>query len=470
MRYLFGGLWNPEKGIQRSGPGGYANDALQSVSDDRALQISAVYRCIRIIAETCAAMPLKAYQRKGTLDREELPRSHWLPTLIRKPNETMTGHEWREAMFAQAAGWGNSYSQIVPNAAGRATELWPYKVDRMTVDRLADRTLQYKYGATNGIPVVLPAGRTMHMRMFTVDGVMGLSPLGLARESLGLAVGAERYASSFYANGGRPSGVMTSDRLLNDKQREQIRREFGGLAEGGDESKRFWVLEAALKYEAITVNPEDMQMLQTRAFSIAEIARFFGVPLFLLGETEKSTTWGSGLEQMNLAFLIYTLTAYLERMEAIWNDIIIPPEEQAKIYVEHDLNRLLRADTAAKSAFYAAMGQNGIMTRNELRAREHLPQSDDPAANELTVQVNLTTLKNLGLTPAQPGGADPADELEPGAKPASTGVKAPTQHYRRIIERDQSGKPIALRHEAGGRVWRTDIEYDSGGRVVSLGG
>lgn len=467
MRYLFGGVWNPEKGRQMSGPGAYANDSLQEVSDTRALQIAAVYRCIRIIAETCATMPLKAYERLANGDRgPELPPAHWLPSLIKKPNAEMTGEEWRESMFAQMAGWGNGYSQIVPNAAGRATELWPYKVERMQVDRNADRTLSYRYPLAGGVPEDLPAGRTLHLRMFTLDGVMGLSPLGLARETLGLAVGAERFASSFYANGGRPSGVMTSDKLLTDKQREQIERNFGGLAGGGGDGKRFWLLEANLKYESITANPEDLQMLQTRAFSIAEIARFWGVPLFLLGSTEKSTSWGSGLEQMNLAFLTYTLRAYLERMEAVFDSVIIPEAEQSKIMVEHDVSPLLRADSAARASFSSTMVQNGLMTRNEVRRRENLPIVD--GGDKLTVQVNLTNLDELGAAVPQAGAPDPEQATEPGAPPAAVKPPPKPPKHRRIIERDASGRPVAIRHEVGKYIWRTAIDYDAGGRIVEL--
>jgi HK97 family phage portal protein len=387
--------------VQRSGPDGYGNRSGVAVNDQTAMQVAAVFRCIRIIAETAASLPLRAYAMVNQFDREPLPESHWLSSLLCEPNEEMSGDEWCESQYGQMAGWGNAYTQIVPNAAGRAVELWPYKVDYMKVTRREDRTLQYDYPDVYGTPKELGKGRVLHLRAFSLDGVMGLSPLALARESLGLAVGAQQFAGSFFSSGGRPSGIMTVDKLLNDKQREQIRKEYGGIADGGD-GKRFWLLEAAMKYQPITVSPEDMQMLQTRAFEVSEIARFFGVPLFLLMETEKSTSWGSGLEQSNLAFLIYTLRPYLNRMQNTFNRRIIPPAERGKICVEVDPSPLLTADFQTLASFLSQAVQNGIMTRNQARRWLKMPADPDPAANVLMAQVNMAPLGSLGnLTAAQ---------------------------------------------------------------------
>lgn len=398
MRWLGGGTWNPEQGIQRAGPDGFANAALQPVNDDRALQIAAVFRCIRIIAETCASLPMRTFERTPSGDGIPLPDSHWLNGVVEEPNETQTGDEFRESMYAQMAGWGNAYSQRVPNSLGRTVELWPYKVANMDVRRLEDRTLMYKYPDTRGIPQDLPPERVLHFRAFCLDGVMGVSPLGVARQALGLAVGAQNYASSFFAQGGRPAGVLTSDKILTDKQRAQLRKEYGGIAEG-TEDKRLWILEAALKYQAITVSPEDMQMIQTQSFSIAEIARFFGVPLFLLMETEKSTSWGSGIEQQNIGFLTYTLRPYLQRMVAVFNRWVIPPSERRKIYVEIDETPILLMDSTGWQNFAGAMSNNGVMTRNELRKIRKLPRVEEPNADKLTVQTALTTIENLGRVP-----------------------------------------------------------------------
>lgn len=414
MRYLFGGLWNPDQGMQQAGPSTYSNASHQTVTDSTALQIAAVFRCIRIIAETSASLPMQAWQITPSGDRKPLRDSHYLNGLICEPNPEMVGDEWREACFGQMAGWGNAYSQMVRQSEGRVAELWPYKPDRMQVNRNPDMSLAYRYPDAMGRPADLERRRVLHMRAFSLDGVMGLSPLGLARESLGLAIGAERYAASFFGQGGRPAGVMTSDKPLTDKQREQVRTEFGGLAGGGTD-KRLWVLEANMKYQAVTVSPEDMQMLQTRAFQISDIARFFGVPLFLLMETEKSTSWGSGIEQQNLGFLTYTLRPYLTRMIESFNRWVIAENDRGKICVDIDVAPLLALDSAGQKELYASLTSNGVMTRNEVRRIMKLPQSAQKNADSLTVQTALTTIDELQRPPGAPTAPQVTRDMAPVA-------------------------------------------------------
>jgi HK97 family phage portal protein len=407
MRYLVGGLWNPDIGTQWPGPMGGGNDSMQPVDDVRAMQVSAVFRSIRIIAETCAALPMYGYEKLPNGDRKPLPDSDWLNQLIFEPNPDMAGDEWRETQFAAMAGWGNGYTQLGRQSEGRVALMYPYKVDRMDVERRPTQELVYRYPNPYGVPQELEKTRVLHLRGFSIDGVMGLSPLGLARQALGVTVGAERYAGSFYASGGRPSGVMTADRILTDAQREQIRKEYGGLAEGGTD-KRFWLIEGPLKYQAITVSPEDMQMLQTRTFQIGEIARIFGVPLFLLMESEKSTSWGSGLEQMNLGFLTYTLRPYLQRMVITYNRRIIPVDQRSKRCVDIDERALLSLDSAALKELYSNLSTNGIMTRNEIRRAMKLPQSDAKNMDAFTTQSALTTIENLGRVPTPAASTAPA--------------------------------------------------------------
>lgn len=416
MKYLWGSIWNPERGQQSSGPSRISNSTGTPVTDDRAMQIGAVFRCIRLIAETCASLPIQGYKRLPNGDAELLPDDHWLQYILKYPNDNMTGDEWAESMYGQMAGWGNAYSDVVPNSLGRAVELWPLKVDRMEVTRLKDRSLEYKYPDVYGMPQVKAKGRVLHLRAFSLDGIMGQSALGAARETLGLAVGAESFAGSFYANGGRPSGIMTSDKLLTDAQRAQIRKEYGGVSGGGEDGKRFWVLEGSLKYSAITVNPQDLQMLETRTFSVEDIARFFGVPLFLLMSQTKDTSWGSGIEQQNLGFLTYTLRPYLSRMRCTLNRGIIPERERKNIFIDIDESPLLQLDSAAQKELWTSLASNAVLTRNEIRRKMKLPRSAEPNADKLTCQTALTTIDKLGETPR------PAPGL-PGAAP----VKQPAE-------------------------------------------
>lgn len=415
MRWAWPMLYNPQLGQQSSGPETYANESGQSITDARAMQIGAVFRCIRIISEVAAALPMHGYKVSPDGDRTPLKDSHPLNGLIEEPNPVMTGDEYRETQFAGASGWGNAYSFIVPNDEGTPVELWPQNPRQVIPRRQPDRTVTYQYPDPYGRPVLYKPGEILHTRQFTIDGYMGLSPLALARESLGLTVGADRYAASFFAQGGRPAGVMTSDKLLTEAQRKQIRKEYGGIADGavGDDhrdvenqtGKRMWILEASLKYTPVTVSPEDMQMLETRAFQVSDIARFFGVPLFLLMENAKDTSWGTGLEQMNLGFLTYTLRSYLRRMTTIWNRRIVAPNWN-RVCVDIDTSPLLTMDSNALKEVYASYTGNGIMTRNEARKKLGLPQSTQKNADALTAQIALTTIDKLG-TVAPPSGFPP---------------------------------------------------------------
>lgn len=407
MRYLGGNLFNTDRGTQTMGPDRPSSDAGVTVTDDVAMTIGAVFRCIRVIAEVCSLLPLRAYERRPGGDAVELPPEHWLPSLIARPNPEMSSDDFLTAMYAQEAGWGNAYAQIVRNSQGIPVELWPYKVDRMKVVRNEDLTIAYEYPDPFGTPRRLERGRVLHMKGFTVDGVMGISPLGLARNAAGLAIQAERYAGSFFASGGRPAGILTSDRILTDRQREQVREEFGSLADSTT-GKRLWILEASLKYDPVTVNPDDMQLVLTRGFQVAEIARFFGVPLFLLFETEKSTSWGSGIEQQNNALKNYTLRPYAEDMAAAWNHAIIPPQDRRRYFVDVDLDGFHLADLNALGTFYGNAAQNGIMTREEIRRRLKLPKSNQDGADRLTAQANLTTLDKLGQNPQSEPATPPA--------------------------------------------------------------
>lgn len=402
-------LWNPDRGKQSAGSvsGGSASGV--TVTDQRAMQVAAVFSCIRLISEITASLPLPVYRRLPDGTRE-VAQDHWLSKLLTEPNPLMTGQELREALGAGLAGWGNAYVQRVNSGSGRVVQLWPLKPDFMQVDRTDLDRIEYRYNrvGTNSGPETLQQEEVLHVKGFGLDGVMGLAPLAMARQALGLAISAEDYAASFYRNGGKPSGVLMVDRLLQPEQRQKIEEKFAGIASG--DSNRLWVLEAAMQYQQITIPPEDAQMLQTRQFELAEIARFFRVPLFLLMEMEKSTSWGSGLEQQNLAFLAYSLRPYLTRIEKSINRWLLSPAERQIYYVEHNVEALLRTDSAARAQFYSTMVQNGLMTRNEVRTKENLPPMD--GGNQLTVQTNLTPAEYLAsiANKTSPKGADSLPE------------------------------------------------------------
>lgn len=386
-----GQLANSDTGAQQSGPATRSTESGIVVSDERAMQVAAVWSCVRLIAETVASLPLGFY-RTTEDDRDKLESSHPLVTLFaRRPNAMMTPQEFREAMTCQLALWGNAYAKI-EWIGNRPVSLTPLKPEGVTPVRTGGE-LTYHVATGSGVAVYAKKS-ILHLKGFGPDGVVGLSPLAYARQVLGVTVSADKYASKSFANGGRPGGVLTLDRFLEPKQRELVRTLYSDLSATAENAGQLWVLEGGMKYESISIPPDDMQMLESRQFQLGEIARIFRVPSHLINDTEKSTSWGSGIEQLNLGFLQYTLRPYLTRWEAVIRDSLLDPIDKEVIVAEHNVEGLLRADSAARASFYGQMAQNGLMTRNEIRRKENLPAI--VGGDALTAQTNLAPLDKLG--------------------------------------------------------------------------
>jgi HK97 family phage portal protein len=386
-----GGVSNPDEGEQHSGPLSRSNDAQVTYTDDRALQVSAVWSCVRLITETVGSLPVGVYQRDG--DTRTSVDDHYLSRLFREaPNADMTPQEFREAMTSQLAFYGNGYSKI--DWSGKPFEseviaLNPLRADCMTPVRSASG-VTYHYLTDKGTHVFAKEN-ILHIKGWGFDGLVGLSPLQYGAQSLGITLSADKYASSAFGRNGRPVGVLTTDRILTADQRKDLKSIYDNV--NADDSTGTWVLEAGLKYQQITMTPDTMQMLQTRSFQLGDIARFYRVPSFMINDSEKSTTWGTGIEQQNLGFLAYTIRPYLTRWESAVSGALLNRTDRRKYFIEHNVEGLLRADSAARSTFYSQMAQNGLMTRNEIRKKENLPAKE--GGDDLTVQVNLTPVGDL---------------------------------------------------------------------------
>lgn len=389
--FSFGGIANEDKGEQHSGPGNKRNDANLTFTDVRALQSSAVWSCVRLITETVGSLPVGVYERAG--DARIPVTDHFLYRLFREaPNAYMTPQEFREAMTASLAFYGNAYAQIKWVGEPFNSEvgaLIPLRSDCMTPYRNGD-DISYHYETKKGVHVFAKQN-ILHIKGWGFDGCVGLSPLEFGAQSLGITLSADKYAASAYGRNGRPVGVLTTDQILNPAQRGQLREIYSNV--NSDDSDGTWVLEAGLKYQQITMPPDVMQMLQTRQFQLGDIARFYRVPSFMINDTEKSTSWGTGIEQQNLGFLAYTLRPYLTRWESSVSNALLNRTDRRKYFIEHNVEGLLRADSAARASFYSQLAQNGILTRNEIRKKENLPPHE--GGDELTVQVNLTPVNDL---------------------------------------------------------------------------
>lgn len=391
FQWLANGLSNAETGPQYSSGGGGSEAA--DITDERALQLSAVWSCVRLISETVACLPLGFYRRTDT-GRSDLEEQHPLITLLKRtPNQSMTDVEFREAMTCQLVLWGNAYARI-GWMGNRPVNMTPLRPGHVEVIRRPDGSVFYREYRDQGTEEY-EAEEIFHLKGFSAEGIIGFSPLALARQSMGLAVAAEQYSAGAFRRGGRPVGTLNFPEgvFLTEVQREQAQKLYETITNGATDSARNWILEGGAKYSPVSIPPDDLQMLQSRQFQLSEIARWFRVPSHLINDSEKSTSWGSGLEQLDLGFLKYTLTPYLRRWESTIRDTLMTPLEKRRLIVEHNVEGLLRADSKARAEFYSKMAQNGLMTRNEIRMKENLPPKE--GGDELTVQVNLTPLEDL---------------------------------------------------------------------------
>lgn len=371
----FGRSFQPMSGVQTPGPEGPAETNVV-MNDDRAMQIAAANRCIRLLSEVVASLPLHLYER--TADGRRLADDHPLYQVLHDlPNQYQTAVEFRETMQLHLVSRGNTYAQIVRNG-GRITALLPLYAGAMDVDLQRDGSVLYRYHEENG-ERRFRSDEILHVKLFGPGPIVGLSPLSYARQSLGLAAAIGESTAKFHANGLRPGGVLSTDNVLKPEQREALRERLE-KHNGGQRKWSLMVLEAGLKYSAVTLSPEDAQMLGQWAFSIEEICRFFGVPPQLVGHTDKASSWASSLENLNLYFLQYTLRPYLTRWEQAINRRLLSPADRLRYYAEFNIDGLLRADFKSRQEGYAKAlggpGAQGYMTINEVRKLENLPNID----------------------------------------------------------------------------------------------
>jgi len=368
----------------------------KSVTPDTAMQLSTAWGCVRLLSETIGTLPMGVFERAGG-DKGPAPDYPLFDLLHDSPNADQTAAEFWEGMVACLCLWGNGYAEK-EMMGDRLVSLTPLRPDLMTVRRVNGRRV-YRYAAPEGVRE-MDEDRIFHLRGFGVGGDVGLSPISYARQTMGAAMAADEVAAKVFGSGLQVAGFIDSGQpKLSPDQRSDIAALFERFM-GSSNAGKLMVLEAGMKFLPLGLNPEDAQLLATRAFHVEEICRWFRVPPFMVGHTEKSSSWGTGLEQQMIGFLTFSLRPYLTRIEQAVKKQLIPPAERRRYFAEFNLEGLMRADSQGRAALYNAFAQNGIMDRNEIRAKENLPLRD--GAGALTVQSNLVPLDMLGRTPGAP--------------------------------------------------------------------
>lgn len=364
------------------------------VTADKAIQLSAVWACVRLLSESISTLPLKIYVRQPDGSRKAATDHPAYSILCRRPNSEMTPSRFMLMVVASICLRGNAFIEK-KFIANRLVSLVPLLPQNMVVKRLTTGALEYKY-TENGNERVISVKNIMHIRGFGLDGVCGMMPMKTGRDVIGSAMAVEESAAKIFEQGLQSSGFLTAEQALNDEQRERL-REYMAKFTGSKNAGKIMVLEGGLKYQGVTMNPEDAQMLESRSFSIEEICRWFRVPPFMVGHTTKQSSWASSLEGMNLQFLTHTLRPLLVNIEQEIGRCLLDSDDE--VFAEFSVEGLLRADSVGRAAYYTSALQNGWMSRNDVRRLENMPPIE--GGDIYTVQLNLTQLKNLeSINPA----------------------------------------------------------------------
>jgi len=366
------------------------------------MQMSAVYVCVRILAESIASLPLHFYQYNDAGGKEKAVNHplYWL--LHDEPNPEMSSFSFRETLMTHLLLWGNAYAQIIRNGRGEVIALYPLMPDRMTVDRDARGRIYYEYARSESDAntlgkkslVILSPEDVFHIPGLGFDGLVGYSPIAMAKQAIGMGLACDEYGASFYQNGAQPGGVLEHPNVLKDPKR--VRESWNAIYQGSKNAHRIAVLEEGMTYKPITISPEQAQFLETRKFQIDEIARIFRVPPHMIGDLEKSSF--SNIEQQSLEFVKYTLAPWISRWEQAIQRSLLLMSERTRYFARFNVEGLLRGDYQSRMNGYAVARQNGWMSANDIRELESLDMiPDEQGGNLYLINGNMTKLEDAGL-------------------------------------------------------------------------
>tara|TARA_Y100000310_G_C20701393_1_gene830274 strand:- start:6247 stop:7461 length:1215 start_codon:yes stop_codon:yes gene_type:complete len=384
-----------EDGEQLSSPATYSQQAAANVSFDTAMTVSAFWACTRLLSETVAALPIKAFDVDGTTKTQTTDYDLWR-VLNFRPNRYQTRVEYMETITLNLVTDGNAYSAIQRSPNGKIISLIPLMSAQMKVALLDDGAITYQYTNASGDIVVYAEESIWHLKLFG-NGIVGLSPLAYARQSLGIAIAIDNRVSTLAKNGGRTSGILTIDKVLTPEQRKEVKKNFKGLTEGNND--QLFVLEAGFDYTQTALSPADMQMLESRRFQVEDICRFMGVPSVLVNDTSGTTAWGSGIQQIMDGFYKINLRPYLERYEASIKKNLMPVKDWETMEIEFDFDALLRADITARTASAKDRVNSGLMTPNEGRQQEGLPPK--PGGDDIYLNGTMVPAGTTGVDDGQ---------------------------------------------------------------------
>lgn len=394
------------------------------------MQMTAVYSCVRVLAEAVAGLPLHLYKYTDSGGKDKA-LDHPLYFLLHdEPNPEMTSFVFRETLMTHLLLWGNAYAQIIRNGKGEIVGIYPLMPSRISVNRDDNGNLYYKYWRSlEDAPlnkeneVILLPSEVLHIPGLGFDGLVGYSPIAMAKNAVGMAIACEEYGAKFFANGATPGGILEHPGVVKDP--EKVRASWNSAFGGSSNANKVAVLEEGMKYTPISISPNEAQFLETRKFQINEIARIFRVPPHMVGDLEKSSF--SNIEQQSLEFVKYTLEPWLIRWEQSLVRALLSPKDKGKYFIKFNVDGLLRGDYESRMNGYATARQNGWMSANDIRTLENLDKiSDEEGGNLYLINGSMTKLKDAGSAYLKAKEAKDNEEVlaveeQTGNKPRRTG-------------------------------------------------
>lgn len=364
----------------------------KTVNERTALQTAIVYACVRVLSETIASLPFHTY--RYTQNGKEKAIDHSIYHILHsEPNPEMTSFVFRETLMGHLLLWGNAYAQIIRDGRGRVVGLYPLLPNKMVVNRNTQGQLYYQY-EKDGQTYILNRYEVLHIPGLGFDGLIGYSPIAMAKNAIGMAIATEEYGAKFFANGANPGGVLEHPGVVKDPAR--IRESWNAVYQGSSNAHRVAVLEEGMKFQSIGIPPEQAQFLETRKFQINEVARIFRIPPHMVGDLEKSSF--SNIEQQSLEFVMYTLDPWVVRWEQEIQRALFSESEKRQYFVKFNVDGLLRGDYGSRMNGYAVGRQNGWLSANDIRELEDMNRVPVELGGDLyLINGNMTKLADAGI-------------------------------------------------------------------------
>lgn len=427
IKSLFGFGQARDKPTNKAADAGYSflfgrTTSGKPVNETTAMQTTAVYACVRILSEAIASLPVHVYQYKDGGGKEMVIDHPLYQVLHDEPNPEMTSFVFRETLMSHLLIWGNAYAQIIRDGAGRVLGLYPLLPNKMDVQRDDKGEIYYVYSRSSDEnpnfkeygDIKLKKEDVLHIPGLGFDGLIGYSPIAMAKNAVGMTLACEEYGASFFANGANPGGVLEHPGVLKDPSK--VRDSWNAVYRGTSNAHKIAVLEEGMKYQQVGIPPEEAQFLETRKFQINEIARLYRIPPHMVGDLEKSSF--SNIEQQSLEFVKYTLDPWVIRWEQSLQKALLLPGEKGKYFIKLNVDGLMRGDYQSRMNGYSIGRQNGWLSANDIREMEDMnPLSDEEGGNLYLINGNMCKLADAGIFAGeqenQPEESTKQEELPP---------------------------------------------------------